>query len=46
MTDKIHIDYLQQKEFTENASHEMQTPLAVIKANLSLLMQSDNFERR
>lgn len=40
MTDKIHIDYLQQKEFTENASHEMQTPLAVIKANLTELMQS------
>ena len=40
MTDKIHIDYLQQKEFTENASHEMQTPLAVIKANLTQLMQS------
>lgn len=42
MTDKIYSDYLQQKEFTENASHEMQTPLAVIKANLNLLMQSSN----
>lgn len=41
MTDKIHIDYLQQKEFTENASHEMQTPLAVVKANLTQLMQSN-----
>ncbi len=41
MTDKIYRDYLQQKEFTENASHEMQTPLAVIKANLTLLMQSN-----
>ncbi len=41
MTNKIHEDFLQQKEFTENASHEMQTPLAVIKANISLLMQSD-----
>ncbi|MBK6986521.1 MAG: HAMP domain-containing histidine kinase [Bacteroidetes bacterium] len=40
MTDKIHIDYLQQKEFTENASHKMQTPLAVIKTNLTQLMQS------
>jgi len=40
MTDKIHVDYLQQKQFTENASHEMQTPLAVIKANLTQLMQS------
>jgi signal transduction histidine kinase len=40
MTDKIYSDYMQLQEFTENASHEMQTPLAVIKANLSLLMQS------
>lgn len=42
MTEKIYLDYAQQKEFTENASHEMQTPLAVIKANLNLLMQSSN----
>ncbi len=40
MTDKINSDYLLQKEFTENASHEMQTPLAVAKANISLLIQS------
>lgn len=44
MTDKIYADYLQQKEFTENASHEMQTPLAVIKANIGLLMQSPNLK--
>lgn len=44
MTAKIHSDFLQQKEFTENASHEMQTPLAVVKANLSLLMQSVNLK--
>jgi signal transduction histidine kinase len=42
MTEKIHSDFLQQKEFTENASHEMQTPIAVIKASMSLLMQSSN----
>jgi signal transduction histidine kinase len=40
MTEKIYTDFIQQKEFTENASHEMQTPLAVIKANLDLLIQS------
>lgn len=44
MTDKLYSDFLQQKEFTENASHEMQTPLAVVKANLSLLMQSPNLK--
>lgn len=31
--------YRIQKEFTENASHELQTPLAVIRAKLDLLMQ-------
>ncbi|MBS1664338.1 MAG: HAMP domain-containing histidine kinase [Bacteroidetes bacterium] len=32
--------YLQQKEFTENASHEMQTPLAIFQSKLELLMQT------
>jgi len=31
--------YRAQKEFTENASHEMQTPLAVLKGQLELLSQ-------
>ncbi|MBW7890672.1 MAG: HAMP domain-containing histidine kinase [Chitinophagaceae bacterium] len=29
-----------QKEFTENASHEMQTPLAVLQTKLELLLQT------
>lgn len=32
--------FLLQKEFTENASHEMQTPLAVLQSKLELLMQT------
>lgn len=44
MTNKIYSDFIKQKEFNENASHEMQTPLAVIKANISLLMQSENLK--
>lgn len=35
-----------QKEFTENASHELQTPLAVIRAQLDLLLQENLTERQ
>ncbi|HEY4208478.1 MAG TPA: HAMP domain-containing sensor histidine kinase [Puia sp.] len=34
--------YLQQKEFTENAAHEMQTPLAILQSKLELLMQTSS----
>lgn len=33
--------YGQQKEFTENASHELQTPLAILKNKLDILLQSE-----
>jgi signal transduction histidine kinase len=33
--------FLQQKQFTENASHELQTPLAVLKSKIDLLMQNE-----
>ncbi len=32
--------YLNQKEFTENASHELQTPLAICRTKLELLAQT------
>jgi signal transduction histidine kinase len=32
-------DYLLLKEFTENASHEMQTPLSIIRSKLDMLIQ-------
>lgn len=32
--------YSQQKNFIENASHELQTPLAVLKSKMSLLIQN------
>lgn len=31
--------YRQQKEFTENASHELQTPLAVMRSRLDMMLQ-------
>lgn len=33
--------YIAQKEFTENASHELQTPLAIVRTKLDLLMQGN-----
>ena len=44
MMKKIISDYNIQKQFTENASHEIQTPLAVIKSKVDLLIQSENLK--
>ncbi len=38
---KAQQDYFALKEFTENASHELQTPLAVVRSKLDLLIQSE-----
>lgn len=40
MTAKARADYRVLKEFTENASHELQTPLAIIRGKLELLLES------
>ena len=42
MRDKIYRDYINMKEFTENAAHEMQTPIAVVQGKLELLLQDHN----
>lgn len=39
LTRRNHQSYISQKEFTENAAHELQTPLAIIRTKLELLMQ-------
>jgi len=38
--------YKSQKEFTENASHELQTPLAVLKNKLDILLQSKDLTEK
>ena len=40
LTERTHQSYISQKEFTENASHEMQTPVAILQSKLELLMQT------
>lgn len=40
-TDRNHEIYTRQKEFTENAAHEMQTPLAIFQGKIDLLMQTE-----
>lgn len=42
MTDKILNDYQSLREFTENASHEIQTPLALINSRIEGLIQDSS----
>ncbi|HSZ71194.1 MAG TPA: HAMP domain-containing sensor histidine kinase [Cytophagaceae bacterium] len=44
MTSKIHEDFRSQKEFNENFSHELQTPLAIIQNNLENMIQSPHLQ--
>ncbi|RDV15517.1 sensor histidine kinase [Pontibacter diazotrophicus] len=46
MTEKIQSDYYNLKEFTENASHEIQTPLAIVNSKLELFMQSETLTQQ
>ncbi len=41
MTGKLRTDYFSLKEFTENASHEIQTPLSIVLLNLEELLQQN-----
>lgn len=45
MSEKVNKDYESLKNFTENASHEIQTPLAIIKNKIELLLQSENLDK-
>jgi signal transduction histidine kinase len=46
MSEKIMTDYFNMKEFTENASHEIQTPLAVIKSKVEMLLQDEDLDKK
>ncbi len=41
LTDKLKRDFQALKEFTENASHEIQTPLAIASINLEQILQQE-----
>ena len=41
LTSKLSKDYIALKEFTENASHEIQTPLSIILLNIEAVLQSE-----
>jgi Signal transduction histidine kinase len=44
MTKRVSQDFNEIKSFTENASHEIQTPLAIINSKLELLSQSEHLK--
>lgn len=43
MSTRVKTDYKELKTFTENASHELLTPIAVINSKLDTLIQTDSF---
>src|SRR5690348_9273157 len=44
MTGKVINDYLSLKNFTDHASHELQTPLAVVNSKLDVLIQNPHLD--
>jgi signal transduction histidine kinase len=45
MAKKMRRDYVNLKEFNENASHEIQTPLSIIRTKLELLIQGEDLNQ-
>lgn len=43
MSQRVKEDYKELKSFTDNAAHEMMTPLAVINSKLDTLLQTEGF---
>ena len=46
MLDKIESSFKSQKQFIQNASHEINTPLTIIKTNLDVLKQNKNATKK
>jgi signal transduction histidine kinase len=46
MSSRVRKDYKELKTFTENASHELLTPIAVINSKLDSLLQTDRFNEQ
>jgi len=46
MIDRIQLNYSNMKEYAENASHEIQTPLSIINAKMELLLQSGDLKEK
>ncbi|GLU45162.1 sensor histidine kinase [Allomuricauda sp. NBRC 101325] len=46
LTDKVRSDYKNLKHYTEDVSHEMQTPLAIIQAKIENLINSENLDEQ
>jgi two-component system sensor histidine kinase QseC len=44
LVEKNYQVYMNQKAFTENAAHEMQTPLAIFRSKLDLLLQHQSLD--
>ncbi len=46
LIDRVRKNYQANKQFTQNASHELQTPLAVIKGHVEILLQSPKIGKK
>lgn len=46
MSARVKKEYQELKKFTENAAHELLTPVAVINSKLDMLIQTGNFNER
>lgn len=44
LTNRIRNDYRQLKEFSENASHELQTPLSIIRIKIESMLQNEKLD--